>query len=75
MNSLRPPIAVGDRVQMRKPHPCGSDQWEVWRVGVDVGLRCLGCDRRVLLERPVFYKRLKRIVSSGQGKREEESNR
>lgn len=75
MTPPRPAIALGDRVQMRKPHPCGSDQWEVWRVGVDIGLRCLGCDRRVLLERPTFYKRLKRIIVSGQGDREEGSSR
>ncbi len=57
-------IRVGDRVQMRKPHPCGSDEWVIYRVGADIGLRCLGCQRRVLLERPVFIKRLKKILES-----------
>lgn len=56
-------IAVGDRVQMRKKHPCGSDEWVVYRVGADIGLRCLGCDRRVLLARPVFEKRLKKVLT------------
>lgn len=55
-------VAVGDRVQMRKAHPCGSDVWLVYRIGADIGLRCTGCDRRVLLTRSVFYKRLKRIL-------------
>lgn len=59
-----PEIAVGDRVQMRKKHPCGSDEWVVYRIGADIGLRCLGCDRRVLLARSVFDKRLKQILAS-----------
>ena len=48
---------------MRKPHPCGSDLWEIYRIGADIGLRCLGCDRRVMLTRSVFVKRLKKIVT------------
>jgi len=54
-------IYVGDHVQTRKPHPCGSDEWVIYRVGADVGLRCLGCGRRVLLPRSKFVKGLKRI--------------
>jgi len=53
---------VGDRVQMRKKHPCGSDEWIIYRVGADIGLRCTGCDRRVMLERSVFVKRLKKVL-------------
>jgi hypothetical protein len=56
-------FSAGDRVQMRKPHPCGGDQWEIYRVGADIGLRCLTCERRVMLARSVFLKRLKRIIS------------
>jgi len=48
---------------MRKPHPCGGDEWEIYRVGADIGLRCLTCQRRVMLARSVFLKRLKRVVS------------
>ena len=55
-------IRVGDRVQMRKKHPCGSVEWRVYRVGADIGLRCTGCDRRVMLARCVFNKRLKRVL-------------
>lgn len=58
-----PNLQVGDRVQMRKPHPCGSDVWIVYRVGADIGLRCVGCDRRVMLTRSVFGKRLKKVLS------------
>jgi len=56
-------IKVGDVVQLRKAHPCGSDKWEVVRVGADIGLKCLKCQRRVLLERGVFERRVKEFVS------------
>ena len=55
-------IRVGDVVQMRKTHPCGSDRWRVYRVGADVGLRCLGCDHRVMIPRRKFERGVKRIV-------------
>ena len=57
-------IEVGDRVQLRKAHPCGSMEWTVYRVGADIGLRCIGCGRRVMLTRSEFSKRLKQIVPS-----------
>ncbi len=56
-------IRLGDQVKMRKPHPCGSDLWTVTRVGADVKIRCQGCGRVVMLDRGVFEKRLKKIVS------------
>lgn len=57
------PIHPGDHVELRKPHPCGSVEWAVYRVGADIGLRCVGCDRRVMLDRGTFNKRLKRVLS------------
>jgi hypothetical protein len=56
-------IVVGNRIKLHKQHPCGGDEWVVERVGVDIGLRCAGCGRRVALRREVFLKRLKKIVS------------
>ena len=56
-------IRLNDQVRMRKPHPCGSDIWTVIRVGADIKIRCAGCGRIVMLDRPVFEKRLKKIVS------------
>jgi len=55
-------IKVGDIVRLRKAHPCGSYEWEVVRVGADIGLKCLKCQRRILLERGVFDRRLKSVV-------------
>ena len=57
---------MGDVVQLRKPHPCGSFEWEVVRLGADIGLRCRACGRRVLLERRTLEKRLKAFVSRGE---------
>jgi hypothetical protein len=59
-------LRIGDRVQMRKKHPCGSDEWMVERLGADVGLRCLGCNRHILLARSLLAKRLKRLIARGQ---------
>lgn len=53
------PFAVGDKVVLRKPHPCGSSTWEVYRIGADIGLSCSGCGRRVMLERPLVQRRMK----------------
>lgn len=58
-------LFLDDVLQLRKQHPCGNDQWRVVRLGADIGLRCLGCDRKVLLPRSTLEKRLKRFVSRG----------
>jgi hypothetical protein len=57
------PIAIGDRVRMRKPHPCGGFEWTISRVGADIGLKCATCGRRALLTRRDFEKRLREVVS------------
>lgn len=56
-------LAIGDVVQMRKLHPCGGDTWRIVRVGADIGIRCLRCDRKVLLPRAECERRIKRFVS------------
>ncbi|MBN9388975.1 MAG: DUF951 domain-containing protein [Chloroflexi bacterium] len=55
-------IQVEDVVRLRKPHPCGSFDWRVVRVGADIGLRCLGCDHRVNLPRSEFERRFKNYI-------------
>lgn len=59
-------LNIGDLVKMRKPHPCGSDLWIVTYVGADVKIRCEKCGRIVMLDRPTFEKRLKKIVNSAE---------
>jgi len=57
---------MGDVLRLRKPHPCGSLEWEVVRLGADIGLRCRSCGRRVLLARSLVGKRLQAFVSRGE---------
>ncbi len=55
-------VNVGDIARLRKTHPCGGTDWEVTRIGADIGLKCLTCGRRVMLTRRDFEKRLKAFV-------------
>ena len=59
-------IKMGDVVRLKKKHPCGSYEWEVVRLGADIGIKCLKCQRRVLLDRSVFERRVKTFISRGQ---------
>jgi hypothetical protein len=61
--ALVPDIALGDEVELKKKHPCGSWQWRVFRVGADIGIQCSGCGRRALLAREIFRSRVKVYVS------------
>ena len=56
---------LGDIIEMKKQHPCRkSTQWEVVRMGVDIKIKCLGCNNIIMLERPDFEKKLKRILNA-----------
>jgi hypothetical protein len=60
---MLPNMSLGDILQLRKPHPCGSYKWKVVRLGADIGLECQVCQRRVLLTRRKLSRRLKSIIS------------
>ena len=64
--SVLPEIRINDHVRLRKPHPCGSYDWKIYRLGADIGLECLGCGRRVLLDRRTLAHRLKKILTEGE---------
>ncbi len=55
---------VHDIVRMKKAHPCGENKWEIVRYGADVKLKCLNCERIVLIERPKFNKNVKKKLTS-----------
>ena len=55
-------FGLGDRVMMKKQHPCGSGTWQVIRIGADIKIKCEGCGRIVMLDRPTFEKRLKKVL-------------
>lgn len=65
--SARPALELllGDVVRLRRTHPCGSTDWLVDRLGADIGLRCQGCGRHVLLERRSLEQRLHGFVARG----------
>ncbi len=58
-------INIGDVVRLKKQHPCGGYEWQVVRVGADIGIVCLQCKRHVMLTRAVFERRFKVFVSKG----------
>jgi hypothetical protein len=55
-------LEVGDKLRLRKAHPCGGYEWVVVRLGADIGLVCLTCDHKVFLPRQDLQKRLKLIL-------------
>ncbi len=60
-----PPVdfRLGDVVRLRKPHPCGNEDFEVVRLGADIGLSCTRCGRRILLPRSTLERRIVQFVS------------
>jgi hypothetical protein len=58
-------LFLGDVVRLRRAHPCGGTEWLVDRLGADIGLRCQGCGRHVLLDRRLLESRLAAFVSRG----------
>jgi len=55
-------IREGEVYRMRRQHPCGGWEWKVFRTGADIGMECLTCQRRVLVERRKFESRVKALV-------------
>ncbi len=53
---------LGSKVIMKKDHPCGTNLWEITRVGVDIKIKCINCGRTIMLPRIEFNKKLKKIV-------------
>ena len=61
-------IRVGDVLELKKEHPCGSRQWQVLRVGMDFRLRCMGCSHELMIPRSKAEKSIKMVVRSGEDK-------
>ncbi len=53
---------VGDTIRMKKPHPCGSHEWEILRVGADFRLKCAGCGHQIMVPRRLVEKNTKEIT-------------
>ena len=56
-------LELGQVISLKKGHPCGANRWEVVRLGADIGLRCQGCGRRVLIARPDLERRYRETLS------------
>jgi hypothetical protein len=58
----RKQFALGDIVQMKKPHPCGTNAWKVIRMGADIRIKCTGCEHSVLIPRLEFERKMKKVI-------------
>lgn len=54
-------ISVGDTLKLKKPHPCGSKEWEVLRIGADFRIKCKGCGHQLMIARTILEKNIKEI--------------
>lgn len=54
---------LNDKVVMKKPHACGTNEWIITRVGVDVKIKCIHCNREIMMDRLEFEKKLRRIIN------------
>lgn len=52
---------LGDLVIMKKAHPCGTNEWEITRVGADIKIKCIKCGRSIMMPRIEFNKKLKKV--------------
>ena len=69
---MLPDLQMNDHLRLRKPHPCGSYEWTVVRLGADIGLECKGCQHRVMLTRRELAKRMKANVSQQAREKEQD---
>lgn len=53
---------LGDQVEMKKPHACGTNKWQITRVGVDIKIKCLNCNREIMMDRLEFDKKVKKVL-------------
>lgn len=56
---------IGQVIKMKKPHPCGANEWEILRVGMDFKLKCKGCGHEVMVTRKLVEKNFKGFLSEG----------
>jgi len=60
----RKSFQLGDIVQMKKNHPCGSNEMEIIRMGMDIRIKCVGCKHSVLVPRAKFEKNMRKVLRS-----------
>lgn len=55
--------SIGSIVEMKKAHPCGTNEWEITRVGADIKIKCMNCGRTIMIPRIEFNKKLKKVIT------------
>ena len=63
VNNVNKEYKLGSIVMMKKAHPCGSNEWEITRVGADIKIKCQKCGHSIMLPRIEFNKKLKKVIS------------
>ena len=53
---------LNDYVIMKKPHACGTNEWQIVRVGADIKIRCVNCGREIMMDRLEFIRKLKKVL-------------
>ena len=53
---------LNDIVEMKKPHACQTNKWQITRMGVDIKIKCVNCNREIMMDRLEFEKKLKKII-------------
>ena len=61
-------LKLNQRVELKKPHPCGAKSWLILRVGMDIKLRCEGCGHELMLPRSKAEKAIKKILTEEESK-------
>ncbi|SFJ90559.1 hypothetical protein SAMN02799624_06524 [Paenibacillus sp. UNC496MF] len=72
MEMERKQFELGDIVQMKKQHPCGTNEMEIIRMGMDIRIKCTGCKHSVLIPRAKFEKNLKKVLRSAAERQQDE---
>ncbi|HEB12398.1 MAG TPA: DUF951 domain-containing protein [Actinobacteria bacterium] len=57
-------LALNDIIKLKKPHPCGTNEWKVDKLGMDIGLTCLGCGHHVKIRRSKLNKNLRGLIEN-----------
>jgi len=65
-SAMKQDFALHDIVEMKKNHPCGENRWKIIRMGADIRIKCLGCDRSIMIPRVQFAKKMKRIIEKSE---------
>ena len=58
----RKQFGLGDVVEMKKAHPCGANAWKIIRMGMDIRIKCTGCQHSVMIQRLEFERKLKKVI-------------